>query len=662
MLEQQPHDQTPRQREAGESDPQACEGRSAHDVLAGATFTGDIVAGISTDDMGGSPSVDWVDAQLSRIELALCVSADPATIARLLLLDVAPLLSVVQGAVYVLENGAESLSFAGSYAAGEGLPARVDVGEGLIGQCAASRRKLVVGGVSAEYFRVRSALGSGAPATLVFVPVTLEAGALAVLELAFLARGPAVDPLLDGLVHRSRRGEQLESSAPTQVTPERQAPAEALTLGRDARQGFWNTLSHELRSPLNSVIVLSQVLAENGEHNLTDKQVHLARVIHGSGKDLLALVDTVALIAKIEAHRLVLSPGELEPAVLQRQLSRAFEPLARARGLRLSVQLEPDVPRAILTDPLRARQIVECLLMAGIERADGPLVRLRIGRRQSGWSSAHQRLSAARGVLAFAVDEVFAHDLAVQAAEDEVLVPRAGATSEHATVDDPHPRAPALSVLARASALGLAISRELAEMLGGELRQDGASARLTLFLPVAGRERPALSEGRLEQAAPGPGTHLAETDGGVRGSAPGLDHERPSSAAAARAGQLDGLDLLLVDPDVRQAFPLIGHLERQGAHVAHADDLNEALERLRGRLPSAVLVDARVLRASSESSVQHLLRLAEQTPCVVLREPGNDDAGLPHVYRSPIGADVREVVALLRRVAAGPGSLQTRSR
>src|SRR5688572_26675233 len=128
-------------------------------------------------------------------------------------------------------------------------------------------------------------------------------------------------------------------------------PEVAARATASVRQGFWSTLSHELRSPLNSVIVLSQVLAENVERTLTEKQIHLARVIHGSGKDLLALVDTVSLLAKIEGRRLVLSPGELELAALEGQLSRALEPLARARGLGLSVQVEPGAPRAMLTDP-----------------------------------------------------------------------------------------------------------------------------------------------------------------------------------------------------------------------------------------------------------------------------------------------------------------------
>jgi len=670
VLEQQDNDPSLRQSEAGESDPRAHGSRPPGDVLAGDTFTGDIVTGISVDDIGSSPAADWVDAQLGRIELLLCASAAPASIARLLLLDLAPLVRAVQGAAYVLERGAEQLALAASYAAGDGLPDRVAIGEGLLGQCAASRRKLVVSGVSNDYFRVRSGLGSSAPAVLVFVPVTLEAGALAVLELAFLARGLAVDVLLERLAQRPPRGESptadpLDSPL---VTPGRDTGARELAAApgpsTTARHGFWSTLSHELRSPLNSVIVLSQVLAENGEHNLSDKQVNLARVIHGSGKDLLALVDTVALLAKIEARRLVLSPGELELDALERRLSRTFEPLARARGLHLSIELEPGAPRAILTDPVRARQVVECMLVTAIERADGPVVRLRIGGRQSGWSSDRERLASARAVLAFVVDGVEAFERPGASPGAEHISPSAGGASSRVEGDEPDAGLSTLGVLARGGVLGLAISGELAGWLGGELRQDGASARLTLYLPVAGSEPLATLSGRVTDADRDQSRRSTEVAENWTGSMVEPERERErSSTAAPRAGELEGLELLLVDPDVRQAFTLTGHLERQGAVVAHADELSEALDRLRGRrLPSAVLIDARLLRASPEPSVQRLLRLAEQTPCVVLRQPGDDGARLPQVFRSSIAADAREVVALLRRVAVGPGSLQNRAR
>jgi CheY-like chemotaxis protein len=675
-LEQQPNDQPLRQPESTQREPRPAE-LGASELGQSELVQSELVQSERNADGGGAmlagaageldgpPSDGWIDAQLSRLELLLRAPDEPAAVARFLLLELCPLVHALQGAAYVLEKGATQLSLAAGYAAGDGLPARVTVGEGLLGQCAASRRKLVASGVSSDYFRVRSALGASAPARIIVVPVALEAGALVVLELAFLAHAPGDEGLLDRLAQRRRQSEPLvaEPFDDGLVTPSSgltagAAPTGPLAPGRTSspsgltRQGIWSTLSHELRSPLNSVIVLSQVLAENVEQNLTAKQVNLARVIHGSGKDLLALVDTVALLAKVEARRLILSPGELELAALERHLWRALEPLARARALRLAIEVEPGAPRSIITDPARASQIVECMLVAAIERADGPVVRLRIGARRSGWSSDRERLNGAQLVLAFAVDGSSAADVVRPSSGAENAPP--GLEPSRAAADgEPDAAAPALGVLARGGMLGLALGRKLAALLGGELQQDGTSSELTLYLPAASAEPIAAADGvRAGGARP---LRAREQPGGVVEPEPG----RPPIDLLLQAAELEGLQLLLVDTDVRRAFTLTGHLERHGASVAHAEELSEALDRLRGRMPSAVLIDARVLLTTPEPSVQRLLRLAEQTPCVVI---GEEAADLPHLHRASRAGGAREVVTLLQRVADGARSPQTRAR
>ena len=615
-------------------------------------------------ESAGEVSGDWVDAQFSRLALLLCSSAEPAVLGRLLLHELAPLVRAAQGAAYVLAPPEAQLSLAAGYAAGDGLPARIAVGEGLLGQCAVERRKLVVRGVSGDHFRVHSALGSSAPAALAFVPVALGGGALVVLELAFVgAQQRAFDMLLDRLAERRPSSELALRERPTLEPGHVGAPASAAPEGPSAppavRHGFWSTLSHELRSPLNSVIVLSQVLSENTEHNLSEKQVNLARVIHGSGKDLLALVDDISLLAKIEARRLVLAPGELGLGALRRQLLRAFRPLAAARGLRFFVELGPEVPAAIVTDPARLRQVLECLLAVVIERAEGPAVHVRVSGPSSGWSSDNERLNAAREVLAFTVDGASsagrAPAVAAEARSDEgPETPRSNGGS-----DEP---APNPGGLPRGGLLGLAISRELAPLLGGELQHDGVSAVFTLYLPAPPcelRAEPSVAAG--DDASHG--TRRSRSDASEPPPAASEpERQRPTTAAPPAVGELEGLELLLVDHDVRQAFTLTGQLERQGAAVAHADDLGEALERLRARRPpSAVLIDARVLGESPESSVQRLLRLAEHTPCVVLQGAADGVASLPHVHRMARSADAGEVVALLRRVAVAARVLQTRA-
>ena len=631
----------------------------------------------------GTPCADWVEAQYSRLELLLCSPADPPMLARFLLHELAPLVNAAQGAAYVLSSGdASSLVLAGGYAAGDSLPARVAVGEGLLGQCAADRRKLLVRGVSADHFRIHSALGSSAPAALAFVPVALDDGALVVVELAwFGAREPASDMLLDRLAERRPRegagGLQEKGPSPSGgASPAERSPSRvAPTVPAPARQSFWSTLSHELRSPLNSVIVLSHVLAENAEHNLSDKQVNLARVIHGSGKDLLALVDNISLLTKIEAQRLVLSLGTLELDALRQQMLRMFQPLASARGLRLSVELDADAPDVLLTDGARVRQIVECMLATGIERGERAGVRLRIGPRRSGWSPDRQRLNGARGVLALALEVDPDGTLEPSALDAALDHERSAGGADGPAANEPDLGASSPGSLARGGALGLAISRELATLLGGELQHDEAHAASILYLPLATWDRhgaQAIAGGddaALARAAEPPG---AGSDAVPPARAMDVPHASPATgegesrrwslAAPLGADALEGLEILLVDPDVRQAFTLTGQLERQGAVVAHTEDLAELVERLRGgRPPSAVLLDARVLGASPEASVRRLLRLAEQTPFVVLREAGDTAASMPRVHRVSRSADPREVVALLRRVAVPASSLHTRA-
>jgi signal transduction histidine kinase len=255
--------------------------------------------------------LEWIDAQVSRLDLLLRTLVEPEALGRLLLSELAPLVGAAQGALYSLNvNGTREpspLILRASYAAGSGLPESLRPGEGLIGQCAVDQRKRVVREVPDEHFRVRSGLGSSAPRELAVVPVWLNETTLAVIELGFAsALAPSCEALLDRLAERRSPLEPSRSAAPGArgAGPARRSlPSH--------RSGFWGKLSHELRSPLNSVLVLSQLLSENEEHNLTSKQVSFAKAIHASGNDLLALINAISDLSKIETNRLVLEPTEM---------------------------------------------------------------------------------------------------------------------------------------------------------------------------------------------------------------------------------------------------------------------------------------------------------------------------------------------------------------
>jgi signal transduction histidine kinase len=641
VLEQDPGEQSPQtQRTAG--------------VPAGERVT---AAASPADDM------EWVDAQLSRLDLLLRTLAPAEALARLLLHELAPLVGAARGAIYVMEAGADArqgtrLSLAASYAAGAGLPESVLVGEGLVGQCAIDHRTRVIRDLPEDYFPIHSALGSGAPRQVVILPVWLGEENLAVLELAFFAALPAArEALLDRLSER-RPGRSAFERTP-QGAPSSQAAPDPL-LRPSQRAGFWGKLSHELRSPLNSVLVLSKLLSENGESNLTDKQVAFAKAIHDSGNDLLGLVNAISDLSKIEAHRLVLEPVEMSFSQLRAHLQRAFEPVAAARELEFSVELEPGLPDSIVTDAKRLRQIMKCLLSNAFKFTESGRVSVRVAMRGEGWSPARERLNGASGVVAFAVT-----DTGVGMSESE----------QRSILDVFPPDRIEARRGAGASGLGMAISRELARLLGGDLRVEsvvGSGSTFTLYLPTCGlssvaqptQESKAQAPAELAHATAEPPLQVAApvapqpsvSSGGRRESEPS-SRRRPRGKERELAEppdliELFGMNVMLVDDDVRSAFALTGLLERQGAEVSHAEDVGEAIARLdEGRLTSALLIDAELLAASSADSVRNILQRCAQLPIIALTGSGSSEMPA-QVHRLPKSVDPRQLIAMLRDMVA----------
>ena len=111
--------------------------------------------------------------------------------------------------------------------------------------------------------------------------------------------------------------------------------AQQLTRASAYKSEFLANMSHELRTPLNSLLLLARLLAENSEQNLTPKQIEFARTIHGSGSDLLRLIDDILDLSKIEAGRMDVEPTEIRFAELRGYVEQAFAPQAEEKSLRL---------------------------------------------------------------------------------------------------------------------------------------------------------------------------------------------------------------------------------------------------------------------------------------------------------------------------------------
>ena len=122
--------------------------------------------------------------------------------------------------------------------------------------------------------------------------------------------------------------------------------AEQLALTSKYKSEFLANMSHELRTPLNSLLILSKLLAENPDGNLTDKQVEFAKTIHSSGSDLLALINDILDLSKIESGTMDVDVEPVPFGELQDYVERTFRQVADEQGARASTSTLGDGPAA----------------------------------------------------------------------------------------------------------------------------------------------------------------------------------------------------------------------------------------------------------------------------------------------------------------------------
>jgi CheY-like chemotaxis protein/signal transduction histidine kinase len=241
---------------------------------------------------------------------------------------------------------------------------------------------------------------------------------------------------------------------------------------------FLANMSHELRTPLNSIMILAKILASNDDSSLSAKQVEFARVIHKSGDELLALINDILDLTKIESGKQELLYGPMTPAEVADYVRQMFEPLALQKGLHLAVELAPDLPREFRSDRMRLEQILKNLLSNAIKFTERGRIDVRIARPPEGYT-----------LLAAAPDE---EAIALAVTDTGVGIPR----EKHQIVFEAFAQADGgTSRKFGGTGLGLAIARQLAFRLGGEILLEselGVGSTFVLYLPTREpRRRPA---------------------------------------------------------------------------------------------------------------------------------------------------------------------------
>ncbi len=568
---------------------------------------------------------DWLKTNLARFTGMLQGQRDLATVGRMLLSELAPLVNAQQGVIYQMEtenSGGMVLLSAFADDGEGGHLRRLKIGEGLVGQVAAEKRRMLISDLPDKAVPIRSGLFQSVPQNVIVLPVLFEDRVKAVIELASLNNFTAshlafleqltagigivlnsIEATMqtEGLLKQSQQlaaelqtqqkelqqtNEQLaqkaQQLAEQNVEVERknqeieqarralEEKAKELALTSKYKSEFLANMSHELRTPLNSILVLGQQLSENPDHNLTPKQVEFARTIHGAGTDLLNLISDILDLSKIESGTVSVEAEEVFFTNLLEMVARPFRHEAENRRLVFEVLSDPHLTRSLVTDSKRLQQVLKNLLSNAFKFTEHGTVRMSVSVAQNGWSEDHPILSGAASVVAFQVA-----DSGIGIAPDKQRIIFEAFQQADASTSRKY----------GGTGLGLAISRELASLLGGEIQlrsTPGQGSVFTLYLPLTyvGPSASRLTPAELRDTAPLQLSKIVVSERPAEQIVDDRDNLQPDDAV-----------LLIVEDDPHYARVLCDLSRDKGFKVLVALRGSDALALAREFHPTAVSLD-----------------------------------------------------------------------
>jgi HAMP domain-containing protein/signal transduction histidine kinase/DNA-binding response OmpR family regulator len=574
---------------------------------------------------------DWLKTNLAKFSRMLQGQKDLLTVGRLILSELAPVVSAQHAVFYILDSSSDTpeLSLLAGYAhQGQGkLGSRLGLGEGLVGQCALEKQKILLTNVPSDYIRISSGLGDAAPQNIIVLPVVFEGQVKGVLELASFERfNPTHQGFLDQLTESigivlntieanmrtedllkqsqslarelgsrqeelQKTNQELEEKAGLlahqnqeverknrEVEQARQAleeKAKQLALTSKYKSEFLANMSHELRTPLNSLLILSDQLSKNPDGNLTPRQTEFSKTIHSSGNDLLMLINDILDLSKIESGTVVVDIGELRFADLLSYVERTFRHVAESKGVEFSLHQDPQLPKTLFTDSKRLQQVIKNLLSNAFKFTHQGEVALQIAPARSGWSAGHEGLSRAPAVVGISVTDT---GIGISPDKQQIIF-EAFQQADGST-----------SRKYGGTGLGLAISREISRLLGGEIRlvsAPGKGSTFTLYLPLAYTLRPTARKAGPD-LAPSPPPRPAEPDPAPEPEAPLLVNEAGDDRDAIRPGDRV---LLVVENDLPFARFMLEAARDQGFKGLVTSLGASALAMTRDFKPDAITLD-----------------------------------------------------------------------
>ncbi|AWH53292.1 histidine kinase [Stenotrophomonas sp. ESTM1D_MKCIP4_1] len=347
---------------------------------------------------------------------------------------------------------------------------------------------------------------------------------------------------------------------------------------------FLANMSHELRTPLNSSLILAKLLADNKDGTLTDEQVKYARAILSSNNDLLALINDILDLSRIEAGHVELSDEVVVVDSVLHRLRETFEPMARQKGLALQIEADALAPTQLVADNQRMQQILKNLLANALKFTEHGKVSLHVRAGGNG----RIRFEVCDSGIGIARDQLQVIFEAFRQADGSTRR-RYGGTG-----------------------LGLSISRDLAVRMGGDIQVDSEPGRGSCFileLPLQGAPAVEAAELRDADAAIAP----------VAAPVPAAAGPAPCSAPVVAANVADdrgrrqraGRLILAVEDDASFAEALVSLAHELDFDCVVATTAEEALALASELRPNGILLDIGLPDVSGLSVLERLKRNPE---------------------------------------------------
>jgi signal transduction histidine kinase/DNA-binding response OmpR family regulator len=355
------------------------------------------------------------------------------------------------------------------------------------------------------------------------------------------------------------------------------------------KSAFLANMSHEIRSPMNAILGFSELLEPEG---LTPKQSQYVRAIRDSGAALLHLINDILDLSKLEAGKLELHPDPTDMRDSCEFLRTVFGQQALMKSLQFQFELAPDLPRALLLDRLRLRQVLVNLLGNAIKFTDRGCIKTRVfWQAQAPSDSGTLLIEVQDSGIGIPGDKL-----------EEIFKPFVQADSRRTSEKE-------------GTGIGLTIVKRLTELMGGTVSVESVIGRGTVF-------------------------HLRFTNVPVSGRLPVGDHAEPGGAVDFN--DFSPATLLVVDDNRTNRDLMAGIFEKTHHRIHFAANGQEALECLRNTKPDVVLLDIRMPVMDGRATLMEIRKQAMMASLPVIAVTASSESGEETELQSQFSGYIRK--------------------